>query len=100
MQDYVYVGGVARANRMAMSSQASGTGMNIVSGVDTSQNRVVELVTKACKSDVNPEYFTDPTKLLMPQQLKQGYSRARAKEMIGWEPQVSAHTKPATPRRN
>ena len=89
VQDYIYVGDVARANLMAMSSQASGAGMNIVSGVDTTQNRVVELVTKACNSDVKPEYFTDPNKLLMPQQLKQGYSRARAKEMIGWEPQVS-----------
>lgn len=63
--------------------------MNIASGVDTSQNRVIELVLAACKSDLKPQYFTDPNKLLMPQQTKQGYSRARAKELIGWEPQVS-----------
>jgi UDP-glucose 4-epimerase len=89
VQDYVYVGDAARANVMAMASQASGTSMNIVSGVDTSQKQVIELIIKACKSDVEPEYFTDPKKLLMPQQTKQGYSRARAKELIGWEPQVS-----------
>ena len=74
---------------MSMESQASGAGMNIASGDDTSQNRVVELITKACKSELKPEYFTDPNKLLMPQQTKQGYSRARAKELIGWEPHVS-----------
>ncbi len=89
VQDYIYVGDVARANVMAMTSQASGAGMNIASGVDTPQNQVVELMAKACKSDIKPEYFTDPNKLQMPQQKKQGYSRARAKELIGWEPQVS-----------
>ncbi|MEY4099797.1 MAG: hypothetical protein RL300_968 [Pseudomonadota bacterium] len=89
VQDYIYAGDVARANLMAMESAASGAGMNIASGVDTSQNRVVELVLKACQSDLKPTYYTDPTKLVMPQQTKQGYSRERAKELIGWEPQVS-----------
>jgi UDP-glucose 4-epimerase len=89
VQDYIYVGDVARANLLAMSSSATGEGMNIASGVDTSQNRVVELVIKACKSDLEPEYYTDPNKLLMPQQVKQGYSRTRAKELIDWEPRVS-----------
>jgi UDP-glucose 4-epimerase len=89
VQDYIYVGDVARANLMAMESAASGTGMNIASGVDTSQNRVVELVLAACKSELQPAYFTDPNKLSMPQQTRQGYSRARAKALIGWEPQVS-----------
>lgn len=89
VQDYIYVGDVARANLLAMQSAASGAGMNIASGVDTSQNRVVELVLAACQSDLKPSYFTDPNKLLMPQQTKQGYSRARARELIGWEPQVS-----------
>jgi UDP-glucose 4-epimerase len=89
VQDYIYAGDAARANLMAMTSEASGTGMNVVSGDDTSQNRVVELVLKACKSDLKPEYYTDPNKLLMPLQTKQGYSRARAKELLGWEPQVT-----------
>jgi UDP-glucose 4-epimerase len=82
VQDYIYVGDTARANLLAMSSKASGVGMNIVSGVDTSQNRVVELVTKDCKSDLQPEYLTDPNKLVMPQQIKQACSRARAKDLI------------------
>ena len=87
--DYIYAGDAARANLMAMASTASGTGMNIVSGVDTSQNRVVDLVLKACKSDMKAEYYTDPKKLQMPVEAKLGFSRARAKELLGWEPQVS-----------
>lgn len=89
VQDYIYVGDVARANLLAMASAASGAGINIASGVDTSQNRVVELVANACEADIQPEYRTDPKRLQGPQQTKQGYSRARAKELIGWEPQVS-----------
>ena len=89
VQDYIYVGDVARANLLAMVSEASGAGMNIASGVDTTQNEVVALITQACKSDLKPEYFTDPNKLAMPQSTRQGYSRARAKELIGWEPRVS-----------
>jgi len=47
--DYIYAVYAARANLMAMESQASGTGMNIVSGVDTSQNRVVELLSRPAR---------------------------------------------------
>lgn len=89
VQDYIYVGDVARGNLMAMESEATGDGMNIASGVDTSQNRIVELVTQACKSDLKPRYWTDPNKLQMPHATKQGYSREKAKRLIGWEPQVS-----------
>ncbi|MFL9946321.1 NAD-dependent epimerase/dehydratase family protein [Paraburkholderia agricolaris] len=89
VSDYIYAGDAARANLMAMSSEASGAGMNIVSGVDTSQNQVVELVLKACKSDLKADYYAAPSKLLLPVETKLGFSRARAKELLGWEPQVS-----------
>lgn len=87
--DYIYAGDAARGNLMAMASTAKGTGMNILSGIDASQNRVVELVLKACRSDLVPEYYTDPKKMQMPVETKLGFSRARAKQLIDWEPQVS-----------
>ncbi|GJH27073.1 NAD(P)-dependent oxidoreductase [Caballeronia novacaledonica] len=87
--DYIYAGDAARANLMAMSSQASGAGMNIVSGIDVSQSHLVELVLSACDSDLKPEYYTDPDTLLLPIERKLGFSRARAKDSLGWEPQVS-----------
>lgn len=89
VQDYVYAGDVARANLMAMESKATGDGMNIVSGVDTSQARIVDLILQACKSTLKAEQRVDPTKLRMPVSTKQGYDRKKAKELIGWEPQVS-----------
>jgi len=89
VDDYIYVGDVARANLMAMESKASGDGMNIVSGVDTSEQRIVELVIQACKSDLQAEYYDDPTKIKVAPATKRGYSRERAKRMIGWEPQIA-----------
>jgi UDP-glucose 4-epimerase len=88
VQDYIYVGDVARANLMAMESTVTGVGMNIASGVDTSLNRIIELITAACGSDLKPEYYDDPTKLRNPKTVKQGFSREAAKRLIGWEPQV------------
>ena len=89
VQDYIYVGDVARANLLAMESVATGEGMNIASGVDTSQNRMVELLIETCRSNVKAIHRTDPTRMSMPVTTKQGYSRSRARELIGWEPRVS-----------
>jgi UDP-glucose 4-epimerase len=88
VQDYIYVGDVARANLMGMESRVSNEGMNIVSGVDTTQKRIVELVIEACKSDLEPEHYDDPAKIKTMSK-KQGFSREKAKQLIGWEPQVS-----------
>jgi UDP-glucose 4-epimerase len=89
VQDYIYAGDAARANLMAMESEASGGGMNIASGVDTSQNRIIEILLAACESSLKPEYREDPGRAKMPVEEKQGYSIARAKELLGWEPKVS-----------
>jgi len=89
VQDYIYAGDAARANVMGMESEASGTGMNIASGVDSSQNRIIELITRACDSDLKPEYRDDPTRVKMPTQEKQGYSIERAKTLLGCERNVS-----------
>jgi len=88
VQDYVYVGDVARANVMAMESAVSGEGINVCSGVDTSQARVVEIVTQACGSSLKPEYRPFVVTRLPPA-TRQGFSRDKAKRLLGWEPQVS-----------
>eukprot|EP00456_Euglypha_rotunda_P031287 TRINITY_DN2436_c0_g1_i3.p2 TRINITY_DN2436_c0_g1~~TRINITY_DN2436_c0_g1_i3.p2 ORF type:complete len:334 (+),score=67.10 TRINITY_DN2436_c0_g1_i3:632-1633(+) len=89
VQDYIYVGDVARANLLAMQSETAGEAINIASGEDTSQRRIVELIIKACRSDLAPKYYDDPNRLKMPTAAKQNYSREKAKQLIGWEPEVS-----------
>ena len=88
VQDDFYAGDVARANLLAMTASASDEGMNIASGDDTSQNEVIDILLRACNSNLAPEHKIDPAKRAMPQQTKQGYSRARAKNLLGWEPQT------------
>lgn len=89
VQDYLYVGDAARANLMAMESAATGEGMNIVSGDDTSQNRIVALIAEAMGSDIQPIHHTDAALPSMPVEAKQGYSREKAKRLLNWEPEVS-----------
>jgi UDP-glucose 4-epimerase len=88
VQDYIYVGDVARANLMAMEGKVSGEGINICSGVDTSQARIVEIALQACNSSLKPEYRPFVVTRLPPAE-RQGFSREKARRLLGWEPQVS-----------
>jgi UDP-glucose 4-epimerase len=85
--DFIYIGDVARANLMAMDSEATG-GFNIVSGRDTSFNEVIAAILKACGSDLKPEYRTDAAKIGNPVVSKLGVSREKARKAFGWEPTV------------
>src|SRR5258708_11263162 len=86
--DYVYVGDVARANLMAMASAVSGESLIIATGVDTSLNEVVKILGRLTNHNVEPEYRTDPSKPRTAMKPKLGYSPAKAKRLMGWEPQV------------
>ncbi len=85
--DFIYIGDVARANLMAMDSDASG-GFNIVSGRDTTFNEVIAAVLAACGSDLKPEYRTDAAKSGNPVVSKLNVSREKARQAFGWEPQI------------
>lgn len=89
VQDYVYIGDVARANLLAMASDASGEGINIVAGVDTSQREIAEYIIAACGSDLKLEFREPSSRLRLPTVSRQGFSRIKARQLIGWEPQVS-----------
>ena len=88
VQDYVYAGDVARANLLAMESSATGEAINICAGEDTSQARVVEIVTRAAGSSLKPQRRELGFATLPPSK-NQGYSREKAKQLLGWEPRVS-----------
>jgi UDP-glucose 4-epimerase len=88
VQDYIYVGDVARANVMAMESSITGEGLNIVSGTDTSQKRIVEIATQLSGTKLTPEY-RELVVTRLPPMTKMGFSRMKAKRLLGWEPQVS-----------
>lgn len=88
VQDYVYVGDVARANLMAMEGRATGIGINIVGGEDVPLKRIAETALRVSASPLEPEYRSmGPVPL--PPTHRLGFSRERARELLGWEPQVT-----------
>jgi UDP-glucose 4-epimerase len=88
VQDYVHVADVARANLLAMESAASGQAFNICAGADTTQRCVLELVTRACGSQLAPVPGAQGDAPLR-SVLRQGYRRERAAAVLGWEPRIA-----------
>jgi UDP-glucose 4-epimerase len=55
--DFVHVGDVARANILALKSDATDELFNVGMGVQTTINELVELLLSITSSDVVPEYL-------------------------------------------
>jgi UDP-glucose 4-epimerase len=88
VHDYIYVGDVARANILAMTSNVSGASFNIVSGKDESLNDVVNTLLRVTGSKLRPEYRDDPARVRFTTSTKLGYRRDKAEKLLGWVPQV------------
>ena len=88
VHDYIYVGDVARANILAMTSKVSGESFNIVSGIDETLNDLVAVLLKVTGSDLKPVYRDDPTKVRFTTSTEIGYRREKAERILGWVPQV------------
>jgi len=88
VHDYVYVGDLARANIMAMTSDISGESFLAVSGIDTTLNRIAEILLDICGSQLKPEYRTPTGSVRFTAKSRIGFSREKITRMLGWEPQV------------
>ena len=83
-RDYVYVGDVVRAFYLASGEIGGGMRFNIGTSVETSDRQLHTLVAEAAGAQDNPEYA--PARLGdVP---RSALSFARAKEVLGWEPEV------------
>ena len=89
VHDYIHVADVARANVMAMASDASGEVFNVVTGVETTVKRIAEIVLGICGSDLQPVYKDDPNAVKATSSASLKLSRAKIRAALGWEPQVS-----------
>jgi UDP-glucose 4-epimerase len=88
VHDYIYVGDVARANVLAMTSAVSGESFNIVSGRDETLNDVVATLLRITGSPVKPEYRDDPTRVRFTTTASLQYRRDKAERLLGWVPEV------------
>jgi UDP-glucose 4-epimerase len=88
MRDYVYVGDVARANNLAPESEVPSGAYNIGTGVETSVNRLYELLQRASGKDYSPTY--GPAK--PGEQLRSSVDPSRAGRLLRWRPEVDFNT--------
>jgi UDP-glucose 4-epimerase len=83
--DFVYVGDVARANVLALASDASDDVFNVASGVETSLNQLAEALSRIMDIHIPPEYGP-------PRQInsvrRRLASTEKARRVLGFEAQV------------
>ncbi len=83
-RDYVYVGDVARANIRALEGEVTSGAYNIGTGIETSVNRLYELLRDVSGRDFSPEH--GPAK--PGEQLRSSIDPARAGRVLGWRPEI------------
>jgi UDP-glucose 4-epimerase len=89
VHDYIHAEDVARANVMAMASDCAKGSLNAVTGVSTTLNRLVEIITSVAGSNIKPQYRTDPSKVRGSSSRNFRFSNDRIAREIGWKPQIS-----------
>ena len=83
-RDYVYVEDVARANVLAVENKIPSGAYNVGTGVETSVNRLYELLLEISGKDLPPEHGP-----AMPgEQLRSSVDPTLAGRVMGWRPQV------------
>ena len=84
-RDYVYVDDVAHANVLALEQEPPPGAYNIGTGIETSVNRLYELL-----QDIRGEYLTPRHGPGKPgEQLRSCVDNSRATRLLGWSPEVS-----------
>jgi UDP-glucose 4-epimerase len=88
-KDFVYVGDVARANRIAMESDIVGEAFNISGGKPLTVKFLAETIARIAGLDIAPEYRAAPTGgFRIATDAPFYYDRSKAENMLGWIPEV------------
>ena len=89
LRDFVYVGDIARANILAMESNATGITVNIGTGIPTNVNQIAALLIERLNPGITPDF--GPAR---PEELKISYPDiALAKRLFGYTPQYRLEDK-------
>lgn len=83
-RDFTYVGDIARANRLALESDATGI-LNVGTGIPTDINTIHRVLTELTGYPLQPTYIPRPVGEVLATYL----DSSKAKAVLGWEAQVS-----------
>lgn len=89
VHDYLYMTDLARANVMAMASDRSGLALNITSGRARSVNDIARELLRLTGSALVPVHTEVGDRLRFTTSNRLQYSIARAREVLGWQPEVT-----------
>lgn len=82
--DFVHVGDVARANILAMTSDATDVNLNVGTGVKTSIKELVDALLEVTGSEIEPEYRADEQMFVT----HRVGATERAEELIGFRAEL------------
>jgi len=88
VHDYIHVADVARANVMAMASDVSGETFNVVSGVETTVKRIVEILLEITGSPLEPDHVSGGGAVKSTSGTVLKLSREKIGRMLGWQPEI------------
>lgn len=88
VHDYLYMVDLARANAMAMASDKSGHAITVASGRAWSVNDIARELLTITGSNLVPFHEEEGNRLRFTTSNKLRYSIEKAKELLGWEPEV------------
>jgi UDP-glucose 4-epimerase len=83
-RDYVHVHDVARANVLALEKEAPSEAYNVGTGIETSVNRIYDLLRQASGKDLPPEYA--PAR--PGEQSRSSVNPSLVARALGWRPEV------------
>ena len=83
-RDYVYVGDVARANVLALEGDPPSGAYNIGTGIETSVNRLYELLQRISGKDLRPKYGAAKPG----EQVRSSADPSHARRILSWRPEV------------
>jgi UDP-glucose 4-epimerase len=89
VQDFVYVGDVAEANLLAMTSEEGDLALNIASGRPTSVKELIEVLIDVFSPGMETEYLPATGQSIVPYRW---FAVDRAKEVLNWSPQTDLRT--------
>lgn len=89
--DYIYVGDAAAGTIRAMERGPSGESINIVTGISTSVNEVVEAVLAVSNSPLKPVFAQDKRTAKSTGHDRLDLSNDKARNLLGWTATVSVN---------
>jgi UDP-glucose 4-epimerase len=85
-RDFTFVGDIARANRLALESDAIGI-FNVGTGVPTNIKTVHEILSEITGYSIPAEYIPRPSSEVVATYL----DSSKARQVLGWEPKVTLY---------